>query len=188
MEITRRSKLFDVLNAYPFLEDQIVDIAPPFKNLRNPVLRRTVGQLATVERVAEIGNLDVVELVNRLRRAAGLTAVAVEGAPPLAGLIPAPSGGDPDWISGEPQFVVDGTGLLTDGEVPLQRVNELLGELAPGAFILLATDFEPSPIMDAMRLQSRRVYHKMHPDGSGQHLTYIGLAEAVRGVDSPASS
>ena len=64
MEITSRSKLLDVLKAYPFLEEQIVEIAPPFKNLRNPILRRTVGQLATIEQVAQIGNIDVVDLVN----------------------------------------------------------------------------------------------------------------------------
>ena len=48
--------------------------------------------------------------------------------------MPAPptSAGDPPWIAGEPQHVVDGSELLNDGEVPLEHVNELLGRLAPG--------------------------------------------------------
>ena len=53
MEITRHSKLFDVLEAYPFLEAQIVNIAPPFQNLKNPVLRRTVGKIATLGQAAD---------------------------------------------------------------------------------------------------------------------------------------
>jgi len=59
MEITSQSKLYDVLAAYPELEAQIVKIAPPFKNLKNPVLRRTVGRIATLEKVAQIGGMDV---------------------------------------------------------------------------------------------------------------------------------
>lgn len=43
MELTRLSKLSEVLQTYPELEEQLINIAPPFKNLKNPVLRRTVG-------------------------------------------------------------------------------------------------------------------------------------------------
>jgi hypothetical protein len=171
MEITSRSKLLDVLNAYPALEETIIGLAPPFKNLKNPVLRRTVGQLATIERVAQVGNLDVTELVNTLRREAGQpeinTGVKVEIA------VPERSPGDPDWIAGEPEFIVNGTEMLSQGEIPVQRVNELLGQLTPAGYILLVTDFEPSPIMDAMHKQDRRTYHKLHPEDPGQHLTYI---------------
>jgi hypothetical protein len=170
-EITRRSKLLDVLKAYPFLEEQIIEIAPPFKNLRNPILRRTVGQLATIEQVAQIGNVDVVDLVNTLRRAAGQSEVAdVARALPVA----APALDDPDWIAGSPAFTVDGTRLLADGEVPLEHVNDLLNRLPSDGYILLVTDFEPSPIIEAMQKQGRRVSHKADPDGARNHFTYIG--------------
>jgi hypothetical protein len=171
MEITSRSKLFAVLQVYPHLEDIIVNIAPPFKNLRNPVLRRTVGQLATIEKVAQVGNVDVIELVNTLRRGAGLPELSADA--PVEISVPAASAGDPDWIDGEPQFVLNGTALLREGEVPVQKVNELLPQLAPGRHILLVTDFEPSPIIDTMLKARRRVHHKTHPNDAGQHLTYI---------------
>jgi hypothetical protein len=171
MEITSRSKLFDVLKEYPFLEEQIIDIAPPFKNLRNPVLRRTVGQLATIEKVAQVGNVDVTDLVNTLRRAAGQGEIGQSG--PLEVSLPVASAGDPDWIDGEPQFVLDGTAMLKQGEVPVQKVNELVPRLSDRGFILLVTDFEPSPIIDAMTKARRRVYHKTHPNDPAQHLTYI---------------
>lgn len=174
MEITRRSKLFDILQEYPFLEQHIIEIAPPFKNLTNPVLRRTVGQLATVEKIAQVGGIEVVELVNTLRRAAGQSDILEQTKTEVS--IPQKAAGDPLWITGEPQFIVDGTKLLSQGEVPLQRVNELLGQLSLRGFILLLTDFEPSPIIDTMQKQSRRVFHKIHPENAAQHLTYIALA------------
>jgi hypothetical protein len=171
MEITSRSRLFDVLKEYPFLEAQIIDIAPAFKNLRNPVLRRTVGQLATIERVAQVGNVDPDELVNTLRRAAGQGELGISA--PVEISAPAPTADDPDWIAGEPQFVLNGTAMLQQGEVPVQKVNELLPQLNGSGYILLVTDFEPAPIIDAMTKARRRVHHKQHPNDATQHLTYI---------------
>jgi hypothetical protein len=171
MEITSHTKLFDLLKEYPALEEQIIDIAPPFKNLKNPVLRRTVGQLATLAQVAQIGNIDVTELVNTLRHAVGQPELRADADAKI--IVPAKSAGDPDWIVGEPQFMVNGIELLRQGEVPLQRINELLGSLSADRFILLVTDFEPTPMLDAMQKQNRRVFHKPHPEKPGQFLTYI---------------
>lgn len=171
MEITSHSKLLDVLKEYPSLEEKIINIAPPFKNLQNPVLRRTVGQLATLEKVAQIGNLEVIELVNTLRREIGQPEIRADAKIEIS--IPEKTAGDPDWIADEPQYIVNGTELLQRGEVPLHHVNELLETLSEDGFILLLTDFEPTPIIDAMRKRGRVVYHKVHPNQSDQHLTYI---------------
>lgn len=171
MEITRLSKLLDVLEAFPYLESEIIRIAPPFKNLQNPVLRRTVGKLATIEQVAGIGGLDAVELVNTLRRAASQPELNTEPHSSLA--LPGKTSADPDWIAAEPQFTINGSELLRQGEVPLQHVTELLQQLLPGRFLVLLTVFEPSPILDAMQKQGRLVHLKRHPSSPGQYLTYI---------------
>jgi Domain of unknown function (DUF1858). len=172
MEITSQSKLFDVLEAYPFLESQIIKIAPPFQNLKNPVLRRTVGKIATLEKVAQVGGMDVSRLVNTLRRAVGQEELGVESVSNVAIEIPRLAE-DPAWIAGEPQFTVNGTELLQRGEVPLGKVNELLGQLEAGSYILLLTNFEPIPILDAMQKQNRKVFHKTYPDNPSQWLTFI---------------
>ena len=172
MEITLQSKLFDVLETYPELEAQIINIAPPFQNLKNPVLRRTVGKIATLEKVAQVGGMDAGKLVNTLRRAVGQIELTGEAAVNLTVEIPRVAD-DPAWIAGEPQFTVNGTELLQRGEVPLGHVNELLGRLDPGRYILLVTNFEPTPILDAMQKQNRRFFHKIHPADTQQHLTFI---------------
>jgi hypothetical protein len=172
MEITSQSKLFDVLEAYPFLETQIINIAPPFQNLKNPVLRRTVGKIATLEKVAQIGGMDGDKLVNTLRQAVGQDELQAEKSANVPVEIPR-FADDPAWIAGGPQFTIDGTELLRRGEVPLGRVNELLGQLEKGKYILLLTDFEPLPILDAMQKQKREVFHRVHPDAPRQWLTFI---------------
>lgn len=172
MEITLQSKLFDVLEAYPELEGQIVNIAPPFQNLKNPVLRRTVGKIATLEKVAQIGGMDAGKLVNTLRRAVGQAELGPEASVPLVVEIPRLAD-DPEWIAGEPQFTVNGMELLQRGEVPLGRVNELLGKLEAGRYILLVTNFEPTPILEAMQKQGRKMFHKVQPSDPAQHLTFV---------------
>lgn len=172
MEITRESKLLEVLEAYPFLESQIMNIAPPFRNLKNPILRRTVGKLTTLEKVAQVGGLDINNLVNTLRRAVGQDELIASSAANLPSIDIPQSADDPDWVSGQPQFTINGTELLQHGEVPLAKVNEMLEVLDADKYLLLITDFEPTPIVEAMQKQHRHVFHKLIDDGQ-QHLTFI---------------
>lgn len=173
MEITSKSKLLDVLEAYPSLEAQIINIPPPFQNLKNPVLGRTVGRLATLEMVAQIGGMDADRLVNTLRRSVGQAELDSGSPSQLLPAIPAPGEDDPPWIAGEPQFIVNGVELLHRGEVPLARVNELLSQLDSGRTILLYTNFEPTPIHEAMHKQGRQVFTRVHPADASQFLTFI---------------
>ena len=172
MEITAKSKLIDVLNEYPQLEEQIIQAAPVFQNLKNPILRRTVGRMATVEKVVQIGGLDLTTFVNLLRRQVGQPELVPpdmeESIAQLSTLT-----AEPDWIAGEPQFSVDGKELLASGGVPINRVNELLPQLEAGRYLLLITDFEPTPMIDAVKLQKRETYHKVDALDSTRHLTYI---------------
>lgn len=172
MEITRKSRVLEVLKEFPSLEETVIGLAPPFKNLRNPILRRTVAQMATLEMVAKIGGLDVVDLVNTLRRAAGQGEIA-GGEALRTESMSGTTVTDPDWTRGEPAHYVDGIEMLRRGDVPLNHINDLLRELRDGAFILLVTDFEPTPLLEAMRKQRCTVHHKVHPEHAGHHLTYI---------------
>ncbi|GAB4488636.1 MAG: hypothetical protein Fur0016_14630 [Anaerolineales bacterium] len=173
MEITSQTKLFDLLEAYPELESQMMNIAPPFQNLKNPVLRRTVGKLATLEKVAQVGGMEAGKLVNTLRRAVGQQELGAETTSNPVVEIPR-AADDPGWIAGEAQFTLDGTALLQRGEVPLGKVNELLSKLEAGRFLLLITNFEPTPMLEALHKQNRNIFHKTHPADPSQHLTFIG--------------
>ena len=173
MEITGKTRLFELLEKYPQLEDQIIQAAPAFKNLKNPVLRKTVGRLATIEKVAQIGELDTFTFVNLLRKLVGQAEIT-PGVQPKP-IIPEIKHdlGDPDWIQGDPEFIVDGTALLAKGDVPLHVINEHLEKLSLGGYILLLTNFEPQPMIDAVKKQNRKFYHKRDPQDPTQHLTYF---------------
>ena len=66
MELNTNTKIDDLLKQYPFLLDFLITLSPMFKNLKNPVMRKTVGKVATLEKAAAIGGLKVEDLIARL--------------------------------------------------------------------------------------------------------------------------
>lgn len=59
MLISASTKLDDLLRAYPFLLEHLVARSPKFAKLNNPILRRTIGKLATVGQAAGLADLPV---------------------------------------------------------------------------------------------------------------------------------
>jgi PAS domain S-box-containing protein len=63
VEINGNTKLDVLLKKYPFLVDFLAGLAPEFKRLRNPIMRKTMGKIATLDRVAAMGNFKLDELM-----------------------------------------------------------------------------------------------------------------------------
>ena len=85
MGINANTKIDDLLNEYPFLEDFLVTLSPKFKGLKNPIMRKTIGKVATLGKVAGIGDLDLDEflaaLTKEIDRQTGKPATAAEPTP-----------------------------------------------------------------------------------------------------------
>ncbi len=69
MEIKPDTKLFDLLREYPFLLEFLANYNPEYQKLRNPVLRNTMGRLATIERIAEMGKVPLEKLISDISEA-----------------------------------------------------------------------------------------------------------------------
>ena len=44
--ISPKTKVLQLIETYPQLEDVLIEYAPAFKKLKNPVLRKTVAKIA----------------------------------------------------------------------------------------------------------------------------------------------
>jgi len=66
MELNTNTKIDDLLKQHPFLLDFLITLSPKFKNLKNPVVRKTMGKVATLKKAATIGGLKVEDLISRL--------------------------------------------------------------------------------------------------------------------------
>jgi hypothetical protein len=152
--ITPATKIADVLAAYPHLEAVLIERAPAFKALKNPILRRTVGRLATVAQAAQVGGVPVRDLVATLRHAAGLPEEECPAETEEASVDLPPTWMDEDKV----RMTIDLNRLLEVGEVPLTHVNRALQALAPGEILRLASTFRPAPLLDALHQAGHRTY------------------------------
>ncbi len=67
MDVTLDTKINDLLRDYPYLLDYLVSLSPEFKRLKNPVLRKTMGRVATLRKAAAMGGLDPDEFVGKIQ-------------------------------------------------------------------------------------------------------------------------
>ena len=77
-QITPETKVAALLKHYPQLEDVLIRMAPPFKKLKNPILRRSVATVASLRQAAAVGRISVDEMVNTLRATVGQETSPVE--------------------------------------------------------------------------------------------------------------
>ncbi|MGI9622012.1 MAG: DUF1858 domain-containing protein [Acidimicrobiales bacterium] len=118
--ITPESKVAEVLRDYPQTEGLLIGMAPAFKKLRNPALRRSVARVATLRQAAVVGKLPLATLVNELRAAAGQEPIEVLDAGSTNYLGP-----QPDWFEGSQVVsVLDERDLDPD----VMPINPLLHE------------------------------------------------------------
>ncbi len=64
MELSAKTKVNYILSRYPFLKDFLVGLNPDFKMLDNPIMRKTVGRIASLGKAAMIGGMDVKKLLD----------------------------------------------------------------------------------------------------------------------------
>jgi uncharacterized protein (DUF2249 family) len=69
MVIQRSDRVLDVLRRDEGLLAAFIAASPIFENLRNPLMRKTMGRLATVEQAALVAGIDPDVLTDRLNRA-----------------------------------------------------------------------------------------------------------------------
>ncbi len=142
--ITPKTKIFDLLEAFPDLEEILIEQAPQFEKLRNPLLRRTIGKVTTLSQAAAVGGLNVEELVNVLRKKAGQSQ--------LSDFDHQDSNYNtqkPDWFSQRRVTqTIDVRDILHEGEQPIHEVLSLVKKLKKKEILGIIAPFLPAPLID----------------------------------------
>jgi hypothetical protein len=141
------TKVAKLLDHYPQLEDVLISIAPPFRKLRNPVLRRSVARVASLRQAAAVAGLSVGEVVNTLRSAVGQDEYVTD----LKSTDSSYFGEQPNWFDQE-RVVRSLDEREVDPEtMPLTIVMGEAKDLQPGEILELITSFLPAPGIDIIR-------------------------------------
>ena len=69
--ISPKTKVGELLDAYPELEHVLMAMSPAFEKLKNPVLRKTVAKVATLQQVSIVGGVNIDEMIRILRNNTG---------------------------------------------------------------------------------------------------------------------
>jgi hypothetical protein len=152
--ISPKTKVGELLDAYPHLESVLLDLSPAFAKLKNPILRKTVARIATLQQAAVVGGLNTDELVNRLRREAGQNELTGETDGDTY-LLSSP----PDWFDTSKITIrFDASPVINSGGSPLQEILSKAKNLQSGEMLEVTTPFVPAPVIDMLKDKGFRVF------------------------------
>jgi hypothetical protein len=142
--ITPKTKIYDLLEAYPQLEDVLIGLAPEFKKLKNPILRNTIARVANIGQAASIGGLNVEKLVNSLREKIGqgqISQLDENGTKYITEC--------PPWFNKElVTKTIDINEMLNREEQPVHEVLSSIKKLSKNEILEIIASFIPAPLLD----------------------------------------
>ena len=165
--ITPQTKVGELLKTYPQLEDMLIEIAPAFKKLRNPILRKTVAKVTSLAQAARVGSVSVTELIQRLRREVNQPDYVEDKQKEYSISSSPPSWFDENLITN----TLDARPMIDAGEQPIGIVLRELDKLADGQIYELITPFEPAPLIDKAKERGLGVWVKTK--NSAEFCTYF---------------
>lgn len=165
--ITPKTKVNDLLEAYPQLEEILIDIAPPFKKLKNPVLRKTIARVTTLAQAAIVGGVKVEEMITRLRAEIGQTSVQTIDEETR------------NYITEKPQWfdeveiarTIDIREMLNAGEQPVHEVLFVIKGLQSNETLKVIAPFIPAPLID--KSLSLNYRHWLDKKGEDEYWVYF---------------
>ncbi|MBS3946568.1 MAG: DUF1858 domain-containing protein [Melioribacter sp.] len=165
LDITPKTLVGDLLNVYPELEDILIEIAPVFKKLKNPVLRKTIAKVTNLKQASVVGNVSVADLINQLRRAVNQNEIEV-----------AENKTDnvqrPDWVkNGKVSIEYDATIDLESGIHPAGKVTKEILHLNENEIYSLTTPFIPAPLIKIIEEKGFDSYTEKQSEST--YVTYI---------------
>ena len=145
--IAPEMKVGEFLKYYPELEDVLIGIAPVFAKLKNPILRKTIARVASLNQAAAVGDVSIGKMINKLRQAAGDDHV-FEGGDVEEGS----KDSRPSWLDIiKVKHSLDARPIIDRGEHPLGEVIQHLNRLPIGEIYELITPFYPAPLIDKVK-------------------------------------
>ena len=141
--VTPKTKILELLDNFPELEDYLISLVPAFVKLKNPVLRNTIARMATVEHAASVGNVSLSFLINSINEKLGLSPSVYE-----------------DYSVENENINIEGKKLISTlnadeiiatGEKPVSTVMKKLNMLSDEEMLRLDCSFHPAPLIEMAR-------------------------------------
>lgn len=181
MVIRAEDRLSEVLARDDRMVEIITAAAPTLRGLRNPVTRRVMGRLATMEQVARIAGLEPDLLLHRINRAMGESVATT----PDEAHVHEPDAADmPASLSHLPADRIHDLDVREDlrqGREPFSRIMAARAQLRAGGVLRLRATFEPAPLYVVMGKQGYAHWTEQLGDDDWRVWFYKPSAEETPG-------
>ncbi len=154
LDIQATTKVAELLESYPELEDVLIAMAPPFRKLRSPMLRRSIAKIASLQQAATVGRLDLAEMIDELRAAVGQPPIGVAVGRSDESYL----GTAPEWFESACVAATIDDRELSSDQMALTRILKALVPLDERQVVQLTTTFLPAPGIDAARARGLRTW------------------------------
>ena len=140
--ITPKTKVLQLIETYPELEEVLISYVPAFKKLKNPVLRKTVAKVASLQQAAAVGNVKIEDLINRLRKEVGQELTKSDSDVSY-------NTEKPDWFNKKLIVLeLNAKEILAAGDQPVNLVISDLQAINRNSIYKLLAPFLPAPLID----------------------------------------
>ena len=147
-DITPDTKVADLLKEFPQLEELLKHFSPAFAALKNPVLRKTVAKVTSLQQAAKVGGVSIVGMVNALRKEAGQLPLGDSFCPGSENIhIPFSEETPPATIT----YTLDVRPIIEAGNHPKDQVLDLANKLKKGDCMEFISSFPPTPLIDLLQ-------------------------------------
>jgi len=155
LEILPSVTVHNLLETCPQLEEVLIGIAPPFKKLKNPFLRRTISKVATLRHISSVSGVPLDELISKLRKEVGQPDIAISYDDENY------FGEQPDWYDpGKITCVLDESKMKDKDKMALGVILKEAKKVKQGEIIELTTSFLPAPGIDILKSKGYSVWTK----------------------------
>jgi len=144
-----------VLARSPALLEVFLQTSPSFSMLKNPMARRTMAKLVTIEQAARVAGIEAQVLLARLNAALGEAPSAPPEEAEAKAPAPPPAAPPPGLLETPAAQVadLDVRDDLRAGKEPLRQILEAVRALPEGHVFRLRAIFEPAPLYDVLAKQ-----------------------------------
>ncbi|OGU58526.1 MAG: hypothetical protein A2X64_01395 [Ignavibacteria bacterium GWF2_33_9] len=139
--ITPKMKVYELLKEYPEIEEFLIDLVPEFKKLKNPILRKTITRVTTLEQASKVGGISVEKLINNLRNKVGQNMIQINEI--------SSNTERPNWLVDSKIIkTMDLCPIIEAGDHPIGLVLSEVDLLKEDEILEIITPFYPAPMVD----------------------------------------
>ncbi|QCX52304.1 DUF2249 domain-containing protein [Elizabethkingia sp. JS20170427COW] len=156
MLINEQTKIAALLKHHPDALETIVAIAPDFKKLRNPILRKLMAGRTSIAMASKIGGVKPEDFFTALAPLGFETEgkIVEETSLPI-------SQPKPEYLQNLPKEKLvdfDVRAMLASGNDPLREIQQKVKALQTGEVLLIVNNFEPVPLIKLLEKQGFQTY------------------------------